>query len=437
MHLEPVAGTARSPKHELGAEIRLISPLFAGFALTCGTVLRQYCGMSSHSAPLSPPKRLLMGPGPTMVDPRVYAALSQPIVGHLDPYFFQIVEDVRTLLKPVFGTQNSFTLAVSGTGSAGMEAAVANFTEPGTKFAVLVNGFFCERIAEMARRHGAEVVRLENPWGVPFEDDQVREFILKERPHLVAFVQAETSTGALQPGKAICQAAHEAGALVIADCVTSLGIMPVEVDAAGIDIAYSCSQKGLSCPPGLAPVTLSERAVQRLRERKAPAGVWYLDLELLYEYYYSSHRYHHTAPISMFYGLREGLRIIAEEGIERRFERHRRNHLALVAGLEALGLEMHVPAGKRLWVLHTPRVPEGIDETKVRRRLVERYGIEILGGFGPLAGKVFRIGLMGTASTEENVLLFLEAFEETLAAEGYRPQASGRAAAELFYAQQG
>jgi len=403
--------------------------------LTCHRELREYCGMSNNIAPLSPPKRLLMGPGPTMVDPRVYAALGQPIVGHLDPYFFEVVEDIRTLLKPVFGTQSSFTLAVSGTGSAGMEAAVANFTAPGTRFAVLINGFFCERIAEMARRHGAEVVRLENPWGVPFEDDQVREFILKERPDLVAFVHAETSTGALQPGKAICQAAHEVGALVIADCVTSLGSMPVEVEATGIDIAYSCAQKGLSCPPGLAPLTLSERAVERLQQRKAPSGVWYLDLELLHEYFYGTHRYHHTAPISMFYALREGLRIIAEEGIERRFQRHRRNHLALVAGLEAMGLQMHVPEGKRLWVLHTPRVPEGVDETKVRKRLLERYGIEILGGFGPLAGKVFRIGLMGTASTEENVLHFLDAFEESLAAEGYRLRNSGRTAAERFYAQ--
>ena len=375
-----------------------------------------------------------MGPGPTTVEPRVYEAMGQQVVGHLDPYFFQVAEDVRKLLGMVFGTSSHFNMAISGTGSAGMEASVANFTVPGDKFAVLANGFFCDRISEMGRRYGAEVVRSEKPWGEPFTDQEANDFILREKPRVVAFVHAETSTGALQPGKAICEAAHQVGALVIGDCVTSLGGMPVQVDETGIDIAYSCSQKGLSCPPGLAPITVSARALEVLRARKSPPSAWYLDLKLLDDYYEGAHRYHHTAPISMFYGLREGLRIIAEEGLENRWARSRRNHLALVAGLEAMGLRMHVAEGQRLWVLNTPRVPEGIEDLKVRKRLIESRGIEILGGFGPLAGKVFRIGLMGASSTKENVLLFLEAFEEALRAEGYQPAAPGRLAAEKYYA---
>ena len=377
--------------------------------------------------PLRPPRRLLLGPGPSMVDPRVYEALSRPIVGHMDPYFFGVLEEIRELLGPVFGTRNPFTLAISGTGSAGMETAVANFVEPGARFAVLANGYFCDRIAEMGRRHGAEVVRLEKPWGETFSDKEAAEFILRAKPQVAAFVHAETSTGALQSGEAICRAAHEAGALVIADCVTSLGGMPVEVDQTGIDIAYSCSQKGLSCPPGLSPITVSPRAMERLRARPSAIRSWYFDLKLLADYYDGAHRYHHTVPISMFYALREALVVIAEEGLENRWERHARNHLAFVAGVEAMGLRMHVAEGHRLWTLNTPRVPEGIDDVKVRKRLLDEHGIEIQGGFGPLAGKVFRVGLMGASSTEANVRLLLEALEETLRAEGYaaRTVASG------------
>lgn len=375
-----------------------------------------------------------MGPGPTTVEPRVYEAMGKPIVGHLDPYFFEVVEDIRKLLGYVFGTANPFTMAISGTGSAGMETAVANFVEPGDKFAVFANGYFCERITEMARRYGAEVVRLEKPWGETFSDEEASDFIHREQPRVAAFVHAETSTGALQTGKAICAAAHQAGAIVIADCVTSLGGMPVKIDETGIDVAYSCSQKGLSCPPGLAPVTVSPLAMQRLRAQNSPGRSWYFDLKLLDDYYDGAHRYHHTAPISMFYALREGLAVIADEGLENRWERHRRNHLALVAGLEAMGLRMHVAGGKRLWVLNTPRVPEGVDDQKIRRRLLDKHGIEILGGFGPLAGKVFRIGLMGASSTQSNVLLLLEALEEALRAEGYNPPAGGAPAAEQIYA---
>ena len=375
--------------------------------------------MTETYAALRAPARLLLGPGPSMVAPRVYEALRQPVVGHLDPFFFEVVEDIRKLLGYVFSTRNEFNIAVSGTGSGGMETAVANFTEPGDKFAVFANGFFCDRISEMARRYGASVARLEKPWGEVFAAEEAREFILRERPRVVAYVQAETSAGAYQDGKAICEAAHEVDALVIADCVTSLGGMPVLVDETGIDIAYSCTQKGLSCPPGLAPVTVSPRAMERLRARKTPVGSWYYDLKLL-EGYYFGRKYHNTASASLFYALREGLALVREEGLENRWERHRRNHLAFVRGIEAMGLRMHVAEGHRLWTLNTPRVPEGVDDAQIRNRLLQEDGIEISGGFGPLAGKVFRIGLMGYSSTEENVRLMLEKLRTYLGVKGAR-----------------
>jgi len=372
-----------------------------------------------HFPALQPPRRYLFGPGPSMVHPRVYEALSKPIVGHLDPYFIQVMGDVQQLLKTAFGTNDGATLVISGTGSAGMEAAVANFVEPGTKFAVFANGYFSDRLTEMAKRHGANVVRFEKLWGETFAEDEAGEFIRREKPKVVAYVHAETSTGALQSGQAICAAAHDAGALVIADCVTSLGGVPVEFDQTGIDVAYSCTQKGLSCPPGLSPMAMSPRAMDWLRARTAPSRSWYLDLKLIHDYSTVSHRYHHTAPISMFYALREALLVIAEEGIENRWERHRGCHRSFVKGIEAMGLRMHVPEEHRIATLNTVCVPEGVDEAKVRRRLLDEPGIEIAGGFGPLAAKVFRIGVMGPLATEDNVQFFLEEFKKALSAEGY------------------
>ncbi len=370
-------------------------------------------------APLKPPIRYLFGPGPTMVDPRVYLALSKPIVGHLDPYFIEVMQDVQELLKTPFGTRSGSTLVISGTGSAGMEASVANFVVPGTKFAVFANGYFSDRLTEMAKRNGANVVRFEKAWGETFSDSEASEFIGREKPAVVGYVHAETSTGALQEGQAICAAAHDAGALVIADCVTSLGGLPVEFDRTGIDIAYSCTQKGLSCPPGLSPMALSQRAMDWLRARATSPRSWYLDLKLIHDYSTVSHRYHHTAPISMFYALREALLVIAEEGIENRWERHRRCHKFFVREIEAMGLSMHVPASHRIPTLNTVLVPHGVDDGKVRKRLLESPGIEIAGGFGPLAGKVFRIGVMGPLATEENLQFFLAEFKKALKAEGY------------------
>ena len=372
-----------------------------------------------HFPPLQPPKRYLFGPGPTMVDPRVYAALSKPIVGHLDAYFIQVMGDVQQLVKMVYGTTEGSTLVISGTGSAGMEAAISNFVEPGAKFAVFANGYFSDRLTEMAKRHGANIARFEKPWGDVYSDDEARDFIRREKPQIVAYVHAETSTGALQTGNAICKAAHEVGALVIADCVTSLGGVPLNFDETGIDVAYSCTQKGLSCPPGLSPMALSERAMKWLGARSTPPQSWYLDLKLIHDYSTVSHRYHHTAPISMFYALREALMVIAEEGVENRWERHRRASQSFASGIEAMGLKMHVPAEHRIANLSTVRVPAGVDEARVRKHLLEGPGIEIAGGFGPLAGKVFRIGIVGPLATEENVQFFLREFKKALGAAGY------------------
>ena len=368
---------------------------------------------------LKPPTRYLFGPGPTMVHSRVYDALSKPIVGHLDAYFIQVMGDVQQLLRTAYGTDDGATLVISGTGSAGMEAAGANFLEPGWKFAVFANGYFSDRLTEMARRQGADVVRFEKGWGEVYSDDEAREFIRREKPKVAGFVHAETSTGALQSGKAICAAAHEAGALVIGDCVTSLGGLPVKFDETGIDVAYSCTQKGLSCPPGLSPMALSKRAMDALKARTTPVRSWYLDLKLIHDYSTVSHRYHHTAPISMFYALREALLVVNDEGIENRWERHRRCHRQFVKGIEAMGLSMHVPEANRIPTLNTVRVPNGIDEAKVRKLLLDGPGIEIAGGFGPLAGKVFRIGVMGPLATDDNVQFFLKEFGKALKAAGY------------------
>jgi alanine-glyoxylate transaminase / serine-glyoxylate transaminase / serine-pyruvate transaminase len=369
---------------------------------------------------IHPPKRLLYGPGPGQVHPRVYQAMAQPIVGHLDAYFFEISSNIQRLLRTVFGTKNEITFVISATGSGGMETAISNFVDPGTKVAVFANGFFCDRMTEMARRQGGEVVRLEKPWGEVFTAQEASEFVQREEPAVVMYVQAETSAGAYQRGDHICKAAHDAGALVIADCVTSLGAMPVEVDTTGIDIAYSCSQKGLSCPPGLAPITVSPRAMEWLKTRKTTNHSWYFDIKLIADYLVESHRYHHTASATMFYAMHEGLSLIEEEGLQNRWERHHQAHLEFVKKIEALGLEMLVPAKDRIWNLNTPKVPQGVDDAKVRATLLRDNGIEIAGGFGPLAGKVFRVGLMGPLATSESVNEFVDAFGKALKSAGYQ-----------------
>ncbi|HLE14059.1 MAG TPA: alanine--glyoxylate aminotransferase family protein [Anaerolineales bacterium] len=362
---------------------------------------------------LSP--RVLLGPGPSMVSPRVLRSLATPLVGHLDPEFLKLMEEVQQLLRYVFRTKNELTVPISGTGSAGMEAALCNFIEPGDRVLIAIQGYFGERLFDIAGRYGAVVDRIEKPWGQVFDPQEIKTALSQAKYKLVAIVHAETSTGARQPGiPEIAAAAHQYGALLVLDTVTSLGGLPVEIDAWEVDIAYSGTQKNISAPPGLAPLTVSPRACDVLRSRKMQVQNWYLDLSMLEKYWGKERTYHHTAPISMNYALREALRMVAEEGLEARFARHRANAELLWAGLEEMDLSLLVPLENRLPTLSTPLVPPGVDETDVRRRLLNDYNIEVAGGFGQLKGKVWRIGLMGFSSRRENVALLLAAIRQIL-----------------------
>jgi len=359
--------------------------------------------------------RILLGPGPSMVAPRVLNALSYPLVGHLDPQFLALMQEVQQLLRFVFQTENELTVPVSGTGSAGMEAALCNFIEPGDDVLVAVLGYFGERMVEMAGRYGAQVDRIDRPWGEAFDPEEVKAALHRKKYKLLAMVHAETSTGVLQPGIAeIATAAHDNGALLVLDTVTSLGGMPVEVDVWDVDVAFSGTQKSMSAPPGLAPLTVSPRARDVLRNRKTPVGNWYLDLSLLEKYWGNERTYHHTAPINSNYALREALRIVAEEGLEERFARHRSNAEVLWSGLEDLDISLFVPQEHRLTTLTTAVIPPGVNGADVRKQLLNDYNLEIAGGFGPLVGKIWRIGLMGYSSRLENVMLLLAALREIL-----------------------
>ena len=392
--------------------------------------------MTTVPGAFAPPARVLLGPGPSDVHPRVLAALAAPLVGHLDPVFVAMMEEVKSLLRFVFATENALTIPISGTGSADMEACVVNLVEPGDEVVVGVNGVFGTRLAEVATRAGATVTRVEAPWGRVVRAEQVEAALRNCRqPKLVALIHAETSTGAWQPLEDAARLAHDHGALFLADCVTSLGGAPVEIDRWGIDAAYSGTQKCLSCPPGLSPITFGPRAVEALRRRKTPVQSWYLDLTLLERYWGEERVYHHTAPISMNYALREALRLVAEEGLAARFARHRANHEALAAGLASLGLAFASEEGHRLPMLNAVTVPDGMDEARVRRRLLDAHGIEIGGGLGPMKGRVWRIGLMGESSRRAHVLLLLSALEDALRAEGHRVAAGAAlAAAQAAYA---
>jgi alanine-glyoxylate transaminase/serine-glyoxylate transaminase/serine-pyruvate transaminase len=363
---------------------------------------------------LDTPGRILLGPGPSMVHPRVLRAMSHPLIGHLDPQFIGLMNEVQALLRQTFQTANQLTIPVSGTGSASMEASLCNFIEPGDPVLIGVNGYFGERLCDMAARYGAEVRRMERPWGEVFRVEDLEKALQARSAKLVALVHAETSTGALQPMEGIAEVVHRHGGLLIMDCVTSLGGIPVQVDAWGVDVAYSGTQKCLSCPPGLGPLTVSPRAREILRERKSQVPNWYLDLSMVERYWGDERTYHHTAPISMNFALREALRLVREEGLEARFERHRANAELLWRGLEDLELEMCVPVDHRLPSLTTVWAPEGVDEGAVRKQLLNDYNIEIAGGLGAFKGRVWRIGLMGYSSRPENVLLLLAALQRIL-----------------------
>ena len=373
--------------------------------------------MPAKTPTLDPPQRVLLGPGPSDVPARVLQALAAPTIGHLDPAYLAIMDETRQMLRDVFRTKNELTLAVSGTGSAGMESCVVNLIEPGDEMIVCVNGVFGTRMRDVAQRCGATVHSIEADWGTVITDQQVAEALQAHpKSKVLGIVHAETSTGAHQPLEAISRLVQDAGALLLVDAVTSLGGIEVRVDDWAIDAIYSGTQKCLSCPPGLAPVSFSPRAVAAMEARQTPVASWYLDMSMLRNYWSADRVYHHTAPINMTYALRESLAIVLEEGLEDRIARHQLNHQALRAGLEAMGLQW-VPEHS-LTTLNAVYVPDGVDDARVRSRLLHEYGIEIGAGLGPFKGRAWRIGLMGHSSSQRNVTLLLAALETILSDEG-------------------
>ena len=369
---------------------------------------------------LNPPDRTRMGPGPSDVHPRVLRAMSTPLVGHLDPTFIEVMNEVQELLRYTFRTDNRWTIPVSGTGSASMEAAIGNVVEPGDTMLVPTNGYFGGRMASMARRAGGEVCEVDAPWGEPLDPADVERAFEKHDPDVFGFVHAETSTGVLQPEvPTLTDIAHEHGAYVIADCVTSLGGVEMRVDEWDIDVAYSGPQKCLSCPPGASPLTLNDRTMEKVLSREEEPRSWYLDLSLLEGYWGEDRAYHHTAPITNVYAIREALRLVAEEGIENRWARHRTVAGDLKAGLQDLGLEMNAPDDYWLPSLNAVRVPDGVDDAAVIEYLLAEYDLEIASGLGDLAGDIWRIGCMGYSARPKNVEFLLAALAEALSAQGY------------------
>lgn len=366
-------------------------------------------------APLEMPNRLLLGPGPSNAHPDVLRAMSASPVGHLDPSFLRLMDEIQALLRYVWQTDNPLTIAVSGTGTAAMEATIANAVEPGDKVVVGVSGYFGNRLVDMAGRYGAEVQTITKPWGQVFSLAELRSALETHRPTILALVHAETSTGARQPLEGVGDLCREFDCLLLVDTVTSLGGVPIFLDQWGVDLAYSCSQKGLGCSPGASPFTMSPRAMAKLQQRSTKVANWYLDMVLLGKYWGSDRVYHHTAPINLYYGLREALRLIAEEGISECWQRHQQNAEYLWQGLEDLGLSLHVEREYRLPTLTTVRIPKGVDGKDVARRLLHEHNIEVGGGLGELAGQVWRVGLMGYNSRPENVDRLLAALKQVLA----------------------
>jgi len=362
------------------------------------------------------PQRVLLGPGPSIADPRVLRAMSAPLVGHLDPEFLRLMNEIMAGLRSVFETENRLTLPMSGTGSAGMETCLVNLLEPGDRAAICINGVFGLRMADIAERIGAEVTRIEAPWGQAFDPEEIKKHLAEKQFDVVAIVHAETSTGVLQPLEEIGKIVREHGALFVVDAVTSLAGVRVGIDRNLVDACYSGTQKCLSAPPGLSPVTFGPRALDKLQSRKSKVLSWYLDLTMISQYWGEERVYHHTAPISMMYALGEALNVVLEEGMDAREARHREVSNAFVEGLAEIGLEPLVPEEYRAPMLVTVKVPDGVDEAKVRKYLLDRHNIEIGGGLGDLKGKVWRVGLMGSSCTHNNVTLLLEGLRAALAA---------------------
>ncbi len=368
----------------------------------------------------NPPNRILLGPGPGNVEPRVLQAMLKPILGYLDPVYLQCLDQIQNLLRSVFETENRVTFSMSGTGGAGMEACLANLIEPGEEVLLCVNGFFGQRAAEISERWGAKVIRVDSEWGHPIDMQRVWDAFKRSSARAVVMVHAETSTGMRQPIEQLKHLRDVRDAILIVDAVTSLGAVPVGIDRNEIDASYSCSQKGIGAPPGLSPVTFSDRALEKIRGRKEGLRPWYLDVLLIDKYWGSERIYHHTSPALMNYALREALEIVLEEGLESRWTRHERNSEAFVAGVEAMGLQMLVAPEHRLWTLNAVRIPPGVEDARVRSRLLSEYNIEIGAGFGSLKGKIWRVGLMGSGSTENNVMLLLAAIRRILESEGLK-----------------
>ncbi|HEY9824144.1 MAG TPA: alanine--glyoxylate aminotransferase family protein [Stenomitos sp.] len=365
-------------------------------------------------APLSMPERLLLGPGPANAHPDVLQAMNRTPIGHLDPAFLALMDEIQVLLRYVWQTQNAMTIVVSGTGSAAMEGAIANTVEPGDTVLVGVAGYFGNRLVDMAGRYGANVQTITKPWGQVFDLEELKAAMETHRPQILALVHAETSTGACQPLEGVAELCRKFDCLLLLDTVTSLGGVPVRLDEWGVDVAYSCSQKGLGCSPGASPLTLGPRAMAKLQQRSGKVPNWYLDVTLLEQYWGGDRVYHHTAPSNLYFALREALRLLAEEGIENSWERHRRNAEYFWAGVESLGLQLHVDKAFRLPTLTTVRIPEGVDGKAISRTLLNDFNIEIGGGLGELAGKVWRVGLMGFNSRPEAADKLLEALSKLL-----------------------
>ena len=385
-------------------------------------------GTNSIEAPL----RKLMGPGPLEIHPRVYRALTSPVIGHMDPAYFKTLDRIGDQLRKLFQTRNRLTHATPGTGTSGMEACVANLIEPGDPVLICVHGYFGDRLRQMAERQEADVTVIEGEWGRPTDPQRVKKAFQSKNYKVIALVHAETSTGVQQPMDDIVRLARDHGTMVLLDTVTSLGGVEIKVDEWGLDAVYSCSQKCIGAPPGLAPVTFSDRAIEAARNRKHPIRSWYLDITLLDQYWGSTPRvYHHTSSSTLNYALLEALLLIEEEGLQNRFERHLKNHQALVAGVEAMGLEMLVKPEHRLPTLNTIRVPDGINEAEVRSYLLQTFNLEIGAGLGALAGQVWRVGLMGYSSSAENVLFFLAAISRALAVQGHNTDLSAGSEAAM------
>lgn len=390
----------------------------------------------SSVAELNTSPRLLLGPGPSNAHPRVLRAMTTPLVGHLDPQFLAIMNETQEMMRQVFQTQNKLTFPVSGTGMAGMETCIVNLIEPGDKMIVCVNGVFGQRMVDVAQRAGAEVTVLEKPWGQVFDANEIADKIKAVQPKAIGIVHAETSTGAWQPVEDLGKICKDTNTLLVLDTVTSLSGLPVEIDRWGVDAVYSGTQKCLSCPPGLSPVSFGPRALDAMAKRKTKVQSWYLDLSMVQKYWADDRFYHHTAPITMMYALRECLRLVLEEGLEKRFARHRLNHLALKAGLGAIGIGYTAVEGHQLPTLNAVKIPDGVDDAAVRKQLLNDFNIEIGSGLGEFKGKVWRIGLMGFNSNPNSVFQVLGALEQCLEKQGHKfTSGASLAAANAVYNQ--